>query len=235
MLQKLFGSKARVSLLKLFLLNPEEKYYVRELSRRSGLAVNSIARELDNLEAFGLLNSCMEIVSFPVKAESADEAGEGLSGDGREKKEDNRQSVDGLKKSAPRPAGFLKQQRKYYKANRDFILLSELKNLIIRSQVLYEKDFAAKIKRIGDLKLLILSGIFAGNEAGPVDILVVGKVNKIKFSLLIKDMEKELQKELNFTVMDPDEYKYRKDMTDVFLYNILEGKKIVLIDEIGLL
>ncbi|MFA6393738.1 MAG: hypothetical protein WCW25_02615 [Patescibacteria group bacterium] len=223
MLQKLFGSKARVSLLKLFLLNSEEKYYVRELSRRSGLAVNSIARELDNLEAFGLLNSCMEIVEIPVKKENAGEAAGG-------------QAVDGLKKkSAYRPTGFLKQQRKYYRANRDFILLSELKNLIIRSQVLYEKDFATKIRRIGNLKLLILSGIFAGNEAGPVDILVVGKINKVKFSLLIKDMEKELQKELNFTVMDPDEYRYRKDMTDVFLYSILEGKKIVLIDEIGLL
>jgi len=237
MLQKLFGSKARVCLLKLFLLNPDEKYYIRELSRRSGLQVNSIARELDNLEAFGLLSSCSEIVEIPINTESAGEAdGAGEKNEKNKKIKSLYGQVDGLKKKAAyRPAGFLRQQRKYYRANRDFVLLGELKNLIIRSQVLYEKDFSEKIRRIGNLKLLILSGIFAGNDAGPVDILVVGKVNKIKFSQLIKDMEKELQKELNFTVMDSDEYKYRKDMTDVFLYSILEGKKIVLIDEIGLL
>ncbi|MFA6106432.1 MAG: hypothetical protein WC745_02030 [Patescibacteria group bacterium] len=189
MLQKLFGSKARVSLLKLFLLNAEEKFFVRELSRRLGLQVNSIARELDNLEAFGLLTSKLEIAD----------------------------------------------QKKYYRANRDFILLGELKNLIIRSQVLYEKDFSEKMRRIGNLRLLVLSGIFAGWDAGPVDILVVGKLNKAKFLQLISEMEKEIQKELNFTIMDSDEFKYRKDMTDVFLYSILEGKKIVLIDEIGLL
>jgi hypothetical protein len=34
--------------------------------------------------------------------------------------------------------------------------------------------------------------------------------------------------------MDIKEFKYRRDITDVFLYNILEGKKYVVLDELGI-
>ena len=61
MLGKLFGSNARVKILKLFLLHPEKKFYIRELSRRLKLQVNSVRRELENLEKFGLLISSHSI------------------------------------------------------------------------------------------------------------------------------------------------------------------------------
>jgi hypothetical protein len=43
-----------------------------------------------------------------------------------------------------------------------------------------------------------------------------------------------LGKELNYTIMGNQEFKYRRDITDVFLYDILEGRKLVVIDEAGL-
>ena len=62
MLGKLFGSKARVKILKLFLLHPDQKYYIREIARDLKLQLNSVRRELENLEAFGLLTSdCGEL------------------------------------------------------------------------------------------------------------------------------------------------------------------------------
>ena len=65
MLGKLFGSKARVKILKLFLLHPENKFYIRQIARGLKLQLNSVRRELENLETFGILIS-----------RSADEAGE---------------------------------------------------------------------------------------------------------------------------------------------------------------
>jgi hypothetical protein len=230
MLAKLFGSKARVSLLKIFLMNAGEKFYVRELSRRLELAVNSISRELDNLESLGLLASSLEIYN----GQPAEVSDSGLF-PGTEADPAPGDLSSGSKKKSAKSSGLLNQQRKYYRVRPDFALLEEIKKLIIRSQVLYEKDFADKIKNIGSLKLLVLTGIFAGNDTAPVDILLVGKINRPKFISLIGEMEKELQKELNFTIMDPAEFKYRKDITDIFLYNILEGNKLVLVDEIGLL
>ena len=57
MLGKLFGSNTRVKILKLFLFNFYKKYYIRQLARDLGLQLNSVRRELENLEKFGLLIS----------------------------------------------------------------------------------------------------------------------------------------------------------------------------------
>ena len=127
-----------------------------------------------------------------------------------------------------------KHEKKYYQANLDFILFEEIKALIIKSQILYEKSFINQLQKIGKVKLLILTGIFVNNFNSKIDLLIIGRVNKIKLFKLIKELENELSKEVNFTLMDTREFKYRKDVTDIFLYNVLEGKKIVVINEVGM-
>jgi len=57
MLEKLFGSKARVSLLTFFYLNPGKQFYVREIERKTNLTYISVSNELKNLQEFGLLKS----------------------------------------------------------------------------------------------------------------------------------------------------------------------------------
>lgn len=57
MLEQIFGSATRTRILKFFCLNAQERFFIRELSRRLDLQLNSIRRELDNLESFGFLKS----------------------------------------------------------------------------------------------------------------------------------------------------------------------------------
>jgi predicted transcriptional regulator len=57
MLKRLFTSKVRVKLLKLFLENPDEEFFIRELTRKLDEQINSVRRELDNLKKIGLLTS----------------------------------------------------------------------------------------------------------------------------------------------------------------------------------
>lgn len=57
MLFHLFSSRTRVKLLSLFLLHPGSEYYVRELTRITSEQINSIRRELVNLENIELLFS----------------------------------------------------------------------------------------------------------------------------------------------------------------------------------
>lgn len=57
MLKKIFGSGARVKLFKQFLLHPEEEFFIRELTRILDEQINSLRRELENLEKIGLLKS----------------------------------------------------------------------------------------------------------------------------------------------------------------------------------
>jgi predicted transcriptional regulator len=198
MLSKLFGSHSRVKLLKAFLFHPEEKYYIRQLSRDLGLQVNSVRRELENLEEFGLLLS-----------ESGNEA-----------------AVD--KKNAEG------QEKKYFRVNKEFNLFEDIKALIIKSQLFHKDDLTKDLLKAGSVKLLILAGVFVNDFKASTDILIVGKINKERLLKIISDLEKELGREINFTLLSAAEFKYRRDIADIFLYGLLEKDKIIVIDEIGL-
>lgn len=54
-IKKLFGSNTRTKLLGLFLNHPSESYYVREITRLIDEQINSVRRELTNLEDIGLI------------------------------------------------------------------------------------------------------------------------------------------------------------------------------------
>lgn len=57
MLKNIFGSGARVKLLQQFLVNPDEEFFIRELTRILDEQINSLRRELENLEKIGMLKS----------------------------------------------------------------------------------------------------------------------------------------------------------------------------------
>lgn len=56
-IEKLFGSKTRAKLLRLFFENPEKSFYVREMTRVIDEQINSVRRELLNLESIGIIKS----------------------------------------------------------------------------------------------------------------------------------------------------------------------------------
>ncbi len=222
MLEKLLGSKSRVKILKIFLLNPGKKYYIRQLARDLKLQVNSIRRELDNLEQFGLL----------VSKTGIEDEGDEL----REELEDLEKLKEGklVEKKAKKMDSVNKQEKKYFQANESFVLFEEIKNLIIKAQLLYEKDFVEKITKLGNMKLVVLTGFFVNIKDSITDILIVGAANKAKLTKIIKSLEKDLGRDVNYTLLSSSEFKHRRDMTDIFLYNILEGEKIVVVDNIKL-
>ncbi len=55
--EKLFGSKTRAKLLELFFANTGQSYYVREITRVISEQINSVRRELINLEGIGVVKS----------------------------------------------------------------------------------------------------------------------------------------------------------------------------------
>lgn len=56
-IEKLFGSKTRAKLLKLFFSNPKKSFYVREMTRVIDEQINSVRRELLNLEGIGIIKN----------------------------------------------------------------------------------------------------------------------------------------------------------------------------------
>lgn len=203
MLEQLFGSKIRVKLLRLFLNNPSRPFYLKQITRILKSQTNSIRTEVNNLEKLGLVKSItLNKEDLPL---------------------DLLQEVEKEKGSA---------NKKYFIVDTKFVLYHELKALMLKAELLLEAKFFEKIEKMAKPKLMILTGSFVGYEDFPTDILIVGKVNKTKLSKLLKDFEKELGKPVNYTIMSLTEYKYRHDITDRFLYDILEGQKIVITDNL---
>lgn len=57
MIDALFGSKTRVKLLHLFLNNPGQSFFVREITRKIDEQINSVRRELSNMLDVGVITS----------------------------------------------------------------------------------------------------------------------------------------------------------------------------------
>ncbi len=188
MLEQLFGSQTRMKLLHLFLSNPEEKYFVRELTRMLDSQINAIRRELENLEELGII----------ILVEDNLEEG----------------------------------KRKFYQSNTKFVLYPELKSIFQKSQFLLEKKFAKALRKAGKINYLALTGTFVGDKNIPIDLLIVGNLQKKKFIKILKSFEKDLRREINYTLLDKEEFDYRRSVADRFLYSILDADKVVLIDEI---
>ena len=62
--EKLFGSKTRAKLLRLFFENPEKSFYVREMTRVLDEQLNSVRRELLNLENIGVIKTKLSTTKF---------------------------------------------------------------------------------------------------------------------------------------------------------------------------
>jgi hypothetical protein len=61
----------------------------------------------------------------------------------------------------------------------------------------------------------------------------VGRVAREKVVTVIRAFEREVGREINFTIMTPQDYKYRLEVTDRFLYSLLETRKVVMLDKLN--
>ncbi|MBU2613187.1 hypothetical protein KJ925_01880 [Patescibacteria group bacterium] len=123
-------------------------------------------------------------------------------------------------------------KRKYYRMNDMFPLIQEIKMLVTKAHVLMERRLDREITGLGDIHYFALMGTFIGKTGAPVDIFIVGNVDPVATKKLMTRLEKDLGFEINFTCLTPQEFKYRKEITDRFLYSILEAPKNVMVNRL---
>lgn len=120
-----------------------------------------------------------------------------------------------------------------YSANQQFVLYPEIKALLVKAQILSSQKFLSGLQKISRIKFLALTGLFTNSPESPTDLLIVGSVRRGPFLKLIKELEKDLKQEINYTIMNEKEFRYRREIMDIFLYNILTGKTIILLDALN--
>ncbi len=107
--------------------------------------------------------------------------------------------------------------------NHSFPYIDSIRDLLVDPSLLLREDLNMKFKQVGKIKLMIVAGIFIGNEKSRVDILIVGdKLKKNIIQQIIKGLESDIGKELDYVILDSAEFKYRVDMYDKLVCDILE-------------
>ncbi len=180
MLEQLFGSRTRVKLLRLFVSHPDQRWFVRELTRTIHEQINSVRRELSHLEQLGLVEATLE------------------------------------------------QRKKYYTVNQRFPLYPELKALLIKARVTLEKDVIERICRSAKVQYVSLHGYFVDDPASAIDLFIVGDIPVRQLQQLLDDFKVQFGRELRYTHITQAEYRYRRDVTDKFLFSILNSPHLVL-------
>jgi len=115
---------------------------------------------------------------------------------------------------------------KHYRANQDFILFNEIKNLFVKLQILDLDGFKGKMQNLSGLNYGVLTGRFVGDSGGEVDLLLVGRADNKRLEKIITDFEHTLGWEINWVLMELEEYDYRQKIGDMFLTALLGGPKI---------
>ena len=131
-----------------------------------------------------------------------------------------------------------KKDKSSFNLDSSFFIFPELKSLFSKSRVLLSKKIFTEIESQCRPKLMLLGGKFVNKSEALVDLLVVGNISRRVFLKLLTKLEAAMGEELNYSIMTEEEFKYRRYVMDIFLYNIIEGEKLVLvgnIDDLSLL
>jgi hypothetical protein len=117
-----------------------------------------------------------------------------------------------------------KKGKRFFQTNTGFIFYPELKNLVVKSNTMPECRSLSQIKNLGKVRLALTSGVFLNYPKGRADLLLVGdEMSRAKLKHLLENLEAEVGKEINYSFMSSDEFKYRTDMLDKFIMEFLEG------------
>ena len=126
-----------------------------------------------------------------------------------------------------------KKGKKYYQINKRFPFYREMEKLIIKSGIFPECKSLKKIKTVGNVKLVLLTGVFINNNESKLDmLLVVDDVNRKKLEKIISGIEAEVGRELKYMVIDSEELLYRLNMLDRFLINLFKGQHDLLVNRL---
>ncbi len=129
----------------------------------------------------------------------------------------------------------IKKSPKGYKLSRSFEFLVPLRSLLLNTEPFKDDEIVYRFRHAGRLKLVLVSGLFTQDQGSRVDILVVGdRLNRPRVERALRDMESEVGKELSYAVFETPEFKYRMEVYDKFIRDILDYPHKVLLDKIGI-
>ena len=122
-----------------------------------------------------------------------------------------------------------------YASNIEFRSYPQLKELVLHIFPVSLSEIIEGIKQTGKIRLAFLQGVFLNQEGSSVDMFVVADdIDEKKFQAFIAELEADVGKSVNYTLMDTSEFTYRYNIYDRFVRNLLKKTNIKLVDNLSL-
>ena len=128
---------------------------------------------------------------------------------------------------------FTRGNQVHYQVNRDFFLFPELKSIFLKTVGLTAL-LGDALKEAENIALAFIYGSYAADQestASDIDLLVVGTLSSRALHTTLKEAEKLIHREVNYTLFSPEEFRAKVQTGDGFLHNVLAAPKIFLIGD----
>jgi predicted nucleotidyltransferase len=124
-------------------------------------------------------------------------------------------------------------RQKYFELNREYPLFAEVRG-IVEKTVGAVPLIAQTLKKIEGIEEAFLYGSFAANKqdaASDIDVIVIGRPKGDALAEAIEKLERQLGREINYTVMGRNEFEARRKRKDAFLENVWQNKRVALVGD----
>lgn len=119
----------------------------------------------------------------------------------------------------------------FFTLNKQYEFYDEFLRIFTKSDP-FAKAIMHSLPKLGRIKYIALSLKYSKRlpiKEDEVYVIFVGLIVVPEIELLISEAEKAFGREINFTVMNEDEFVFRKRNTDPFLWRFLRQPKVMLV------
>jgi hypothetical protein len=92
------------------------------------------------------------------------------------------------------------------------------------------KQWHTPLAELPSLQLAIAAGVLVKGSLSEIDLLLVGNIPPQRLKSVLQKIESDEGREINYSVLNYDEFYYRLSVRDKFITGILSEKHTVLVD-----
>ena len=120
---------------------------------------------------------------------------------------------------------------KVYQINPACPIIPELRSMILKTEGIGQV-IRSRLAGRDEIKSVFIYGSYAGGEAdrqSDLDLMVIGDIELSQFAPLIAQLERELNRPINYACFSKEEWKAKVDRKDPFVLNVQQSPKIMLL------
>ncbi len=122
-------------------------------------------------------------------------------------------------------------RQKYFKLNREYPLFDEVRSIVAKT-IGAAPLLGQSLRKVKGIEEAYLYGSFARSQqdaASDIDLLLIGSPRGEALAEVVRKLERQLGREINYTVLTRKEFESRRARKDAFLENVWHNKRVSLV------